>query len=153
MISNIVTKLTKRGTRMATFTLEDTTGSIECITFKYDDVAAAVVEDAIVRVKGKFEHGDRGNQIIVYEVEAIELSDEELRPLSFELRVPSSDLSQDRVAQLNRILASYPGRDYVALFVLQSDGRKFRAELPVTVDSRNSVMRSEIQSLFGAPVW
>jgi len=153
MISSVVTKLTKRGNRMATFNLEDTTGSIECITFKYDDVADAVVEDAIVKVKGKFEHGDRGNQIIVYEVEAIELSEEDLRPACFELRVPSSELSQDRVAQLNRILASYPGRDYVALFVLQSDGRKFRAELPVTVDSHNVIMRSEIQSLFGAPVW
>jgi hypothetical protein len=73
MVSTVVTKLTKRGTRMATFTLEDTSGSIECITFKYDDCAAALVEDAIVKVKGKFEHGDRGNQIIVYEVESIEL--------------------------------------------------------------------------------
>ena len=39
MISNVATKLTKRGTKMATFTLEDTTGSIECICFKYDDFA------------------------------------------------------------------------------------------------------------------
>ena len=39
MISNVVTKLTKRGTKMATFTLEDTTGHVECICFKYDDNA------------------------------------------------------------------------------------------------------------------
>ena len=106
-----------------------------------------------MKVKGKFEHSDRGNQIIVYEVEVLELNEEDARPQSLELRVPSSDLNQDRVTQLNRILESYPGRDYVALFVLQSDGRKFRAELPVTVDSRNPIMRSEIQDLFGAPVW
>ncbi len=56
MISNVVTKLTKRGTKMATFTLEDTTGSIECICFKYDDYADAIQEDAIVKIKGKFEH-------------------------------------------------------------------------------------------------
>ena len=153
MISNVVTKLTKRGTRMATFTLEDTTGSVECITFKYDDVAESVVEDAIVKVKGKFEHGDRGNQIIVYEVETIELSEDAMKPKQFELRVPSSDFNQERVQRLNRILASYPGRDYVVIFVLQSDGRKFRAELPVTVDSHNIIMKSEIQDLFGAPVW
>ena len=153
MVSNVVTKLTKRGTRMATFTLEDTTGSIECITFKYDECGEAVVEDAIVKVKGKFEHSDRGNQIIVYEVEAIELSEEAARPVQFEMRVPSADFTQDRVQRLNRILESYPGRDYVVLFVLQADGRKFRAELPVTVDSRNPILRSEIQDLFGAPVW
>ena len=134
-------------------TLEDTTGSVECITFKYDDVAESVVEDAIVKVKGKFEHGDRGNQIIVYEAETLELSEEAARPVQFELHVPSSDFNQERVQRLNRILASYPGRDYVVIFVLQSDGRKFRAELPVTVDSRNAILRSELQDLFGAPVW
>ena len=51
MISNVVTKLTKRGTKMATFTLEDTTGHVECICFKYDDNAEAIQEDAIVKVK------------------------------------------------------------------------------------------------------
>ena len=30
---------------------------------------------------------------------------------------------------------------------------EFRAELPVTVDSRNVILRSEIQDLFGAPVF
>ena len=153
MVSNVVTKLTKRGTRMATFTLEDTTGSIEGLTFKYDDCGAALVEDAIVKIKGKFEHSDRGNQIIAYEVEALELTEESARPVQFELRVAMSDFNQQRVQQLNRILSSYPGRDYVAVFVEQADGHKFRAELPVTVDSRNSILRSEIQDLFGAPVW
>ncbi|MBR0404080.1 MAG: DNA polymerase III subunit alpha [Eggerthellaceae bacterium] len=149
MVSAVVTKLTKTGNRMATFTLEDTTGSVECITFKYSDMAEAIVEDAIVKVKGKFEHGDRGNQIIVYEAEGIELSEDALHPLQMELRVPSSDFDQERVARLNRILSSYPGRDSVAILVLQSDGRKFRAELPVTVDSRNVILRSEVQDLFG----
>ena len=41
----------------------------------------------------------------------------------------------------------------VVLFVQQADGRKFRAELPVSVDSRSPVMRSEIQDLFGSQVW
>ncbi|MBO4352703.1 MAG: DNA polymerase III subunit alpha, partial [Eggerthellaceae bacterium] len=152
MVSNVVTKLTKTGNRMATFTLEDTSGQIECITFKYADVADAIVEDAIVKVKGKFEHGDRGNQIIVYEADVIELSEEGAQPQQLELRVVSSDFNQERVLRLNRILESYPGRDSVAILVQQSDGRRFRAELPVTVDSRNAILRSEIQDLFGAPV-
>ena len=53
MISNVATKLTKRGTKMATFTLEDTTGSIECICFKYDDFAEVIQEDVIAKIKGK----------------------------------------------------------------------------------------------------
>ena len=50
MVSGVVTKLTKRGTKMATFNLEDTTGHIECICFKYDENAEAIQEDAIVKI-------------------------------------------------------------------------------------------------------
>ena len=153
MVSNVTIKLTRTGKHMATFMLEDTTGSIEALTFKYDDMSDIIVEDAIVKVKGKFEHGDRGNQIIIYEAEALELNEEDARPKQFELRVPASSFDAPRVQKLNRILQEYPGRDYVVLFVLQNDGRRFRAELPVTVDSTNNIMKSEIQDLFGAVVW
>ncbi len=152
MVSGVAVKLTKRGTKMATFNLEDTTGHIECICFKYDENAEAIQEDAIVKVKGKFEHNDRGNQIMAFEVEVIELNEEDARPSHLELKVASSELDQTKSLRLNRILQSYPGRDGVVLFVQQTDGRKFRAELPVAVDARSPVMRSEIQDLFGHAV-
>ncbi len=117
MMSTVVTKLTKRGTKMATFTLEDTTGHIECICFKYDENAEAIQEDAIVKIKGKFEHSDRGNQIMAFEVEAIELNEEDARPSHLELKVSSADFDQATSLRLNRILKSYPGRDGVVLFV------------------------------------
>ena len=148
MVGNVATKLTKRGTKMATFTLEDTTGSIECICFKYDDFAEAIYEDAIVAVKGKFEHSDRGNQIIAYEVKAIDLSEEDVRPPLLELRLASRELDQGTTVQLSRILRSFPGRDGVVLLVAHADGRRFRAELPVAVDAGNSQLAAEIKGLF-----
>ena len=138
---------------MATFTIEDATGFVECISFKYDKFASAIVEDAIVQIKGKFEHGDRGNQIICYDIETLEFSEEDAGPSSLELHVPARDFNQTRVMRLNRILQSYPGHDYVVLIVRQADGRRFRAELPCTVDSSSMAMKSEIQDLFGAIVW
>ncbi|MEE0845475.1 MAG: DNA polymerase III subunit alpha [Eggerthellaceae bacterium] len=153
MVSNVVVKLTKRGTKMATFTLEDTTGSIEAICFKYEDYADAIHEDAIVKIKGKFEHNDRGNQILAYEVESIELSEEDAIPQHLEINLQMGDFNQTTSLRLNRILKSYPGRDGVVLMLKQDDGRKFRAELPVTVDATSQVMLSEIQDLFGRPVW
>lgn len=152
MVSNVVVKLTKRGTKMATFTLEDTTGHMECICFKYDDFAEVIQEDVIAKVKGKFEHNDRGNQIMVFEAESIELSEEDALPSHLELRINSAEFDPTRSLRLNRILRSYPGRDGVVLFVQQSDGRKFRAELPVSVDARSVVMKSEINELFGRAV-
>ena len=80
MVSNVVVKLTKRGTKMATFTIEDTTGHMECICFKYEDNAECIQEDVIAKIKGKFEHNDRGSQIMVFEMEAIELSEDDVRP-------------------------------------------------------------------------
>lgn len=153
MVSNVVVKLTKRGTKMATFTLEDTTGHIEGLCFKYEENAEALQEDAIVKIKGKFEHSDRGNQIMVFEAEVLELSEDDALPVRLELRVPMSELDQTKSQRLNRILRSYPGRDSVVLFVQQAGGRKFRAELPITVDSASATMKSELQELFGSAVW
>jgi DNA polymerase III subunit alpha len=152
MVSNVVTKLTKRGTKMATFDLEDTTGHVACICFKYEENAEAIHEDAIIKVKGKFEHNDRGDQVMVFEAEVLELSEEDARPTRLELSVPMSDFDQTKSQRLNRILRSYPGKDGVVLFVRQNDGHKFRAELPVTVDSASPIMRSELHDLFGANV-
>ena len=137
---------------MATFTLEDTTGHIECICFKYEDYADVIQEDVIAKVKGKFEHSDRGNQIMAFELEAIELNEEDARPSHLELRLSSAEFDQTKSLNLSRILRSYPGRDGVVLFIQQSDGRKFRAELPVSVDARSPIMRSEISELFGRAV-
>ena len=90
---------------------------------------------------------------MAFEVEAIELNEADARPSHLELKVSSADFNQATSQRLNRILKSYPGRDGVVLFVSQGDGRKFRAELPVTVDARSQIMLSEIQDLVGRPVW
>ena len=58
-----------------------------------------------------------------------------------------------RSMHLNRILRNYPGRDGVVLYVSHSDGHTYRADLPLSVDSRNQTMRSELRELFGMPVW
>ena len=155
MISAVATKLTKTGKRMATFTLEDTTGSVECICFKYDDYSKALVEDAIVQIKGKYEVGDRGNQLMAYEIEKLELREEEERhgPLTVQISIQQRDMSQDSMTFLTQILKRYPGRDGVVLYVHQSDGRKFRAELPLTIDAHNAGVFNELRALFGRKVW
>ncbi len=149
LIANVTVKMTKRNTKMATFELEDTTGHIECICFDYEKFAEDIHEDAIVKLKGKFEHSDRGNQAIIYEVESIEFDEADKGPAHLELRVASTDFNQTKSAKLKRILSQYPGRDGVVLFVAQSDGRKFRAELPLTVDASSMPLRTELCDLFG----
>ena len=155
MISGVGTRLTKKNKKMATFTLEDTTGQVEAICFDYDKNADALFEDAIVQVKGKFEHTDRGNQMICYEVKEIELSEADANrlPEKLELRIGAGDFSQTVSIQLGQLLKQFPGHDGVVLFVSQNDGRCFRAELPTTVDAHNSALLSRIAALFGRAVW
>ncbi len=68
------------------------------------------------------------------------------------IRLDSREFDAAKSQRLNSILSSFPGRDGVVLMVHQSDGRKFRAELPVTVDSESDVLRTEISRLFGRVV-
>ncbi len=154
MIADVSTRQTKRGTTMAIFQLEDATGMIECIVFDFEKYSDVVYEDAIVKVRGTFEVNDRGNQIIAREVSLLELAEEaqQKAPGHLEIALHSSEFDQNRSAHLNRILKSFPGRDGVVLLVDQSDGRKFRAELPLKVDSSSPVLRGELQQLFGRAV-
>ncbi|ACV23147.1 DNA polymerase III subunit alpha [Slackia heliotrinireducens] len=153
LISTVQIKMTKKGKKMATFVMEDTTGFVDCVCFKYDEFKDAIEEDAIVKVKGKFEHSERGDQLMAFEVERLDVDSMKQGPSSLQIMLQSSDLNSMTSAQLNNVLANYPGRDPVVLLVQQSDGRKFRAELPVTVDAANNLMYSEIMSVFGRPVW
>lgn len=153
MVSAVSQRLTRRNTKMASFTLEDTTGHIECVCFKFEENEEALQEDSIIKVKAKFERSDRGRQLLVYEAKVLELNESDAGPSHLELKIASSEFNQSASVRLSRILSSYPGRDGVVLFINQNDGRKFRAELPMTVDSRNGGLLSEIQDLFGRPVW
>lgn len=155
MISGISKRPTKKGTMMATYQLEDATGMVECITFDYAKFEDVIREDAVVKVKGKFEPSDRGNQIVAFEVSELELegdSEAAFGPTHLEINLRSNEFDQTSSLKLNRILNSFPGRDGVVLMIQQTDGRKFRAELPVTVDARSAILRNELCDLFGRAV-
>ena len=152
MISGVSTRMTRRNTKMCSFSLEDTTGHVDCVCFNYDDNASYIQEDAVVAIKGKFEVTDRGNQIIAYEVNPVELdeSDANRVPDCLRISIAARDFNQTTSINLSRILNKYPGHDGVELYVTQSDGRRFRAVLPLMVDSHNALLLSDVSSLFGA---
>jgi DNA polymerase-3 subunit alpha len=92
---------------------------------------------------------------MAFEVERIELPDApgEQKPRTVELSVQQHDLSQSNLQFLTQILKKYPGQDGAVLYVRQQDGRKFRAELPLTVDSHNRNFYQELHQLFGRKIW
>ena len=155
MVSETNIRRTKRGTLMVSFTLEDTSGHIECVCFDYEKNQAAIQEDAIITCKGKFEVNDRGSQILVYEAKPLELSEEDMNvgPIQMELTIATRELNSITSDKLMRILKTHPGKDPVILYVKQENGKRMRAELPLTIDSGNTHLKAHLADLFGRPVW
>ena len=155
MVSETNIRRTKRGTLMASFTLEDTSGHIECVCFDYEKNQAAIQEDAIITCKGKFEVNDRGSQILVYEAKPLELSETDMNvaPMQLELTLATRELNSVSSDKLMRILKAHPGKDPVILYINEENGKRMRAELPLTTDSNNSHLKAHLADLFGRPVW
>ena len=155
MVSETNIRRTKRGTLMASFTLEDTSGHIECVCFDYEKNQAAIQEDAIITCKGKFEVNDRGSQILVYEAKPLELSEADMSvaPMQLEITLATRELNSVSSDKLMRILKAHPGKDPVILYINEENGKRMRAELPLTTDSSNSHLKAHLADLFGRPVW
>lgn len=155
MVSEVNTKRTKRGTLMATFLLEDLAANIECICFDYEKFSDVLAEDAVIAARGKFEVSDRANQLIVYEIEKLELTEEQknAKPICLELQVQSNELNPVASSRLFEILNGHPGNDPIVLFVTQTDGNRMRAELPMTIDAHNHSLKANLHDLFGREIW
>ena len=162
MVAEVSKRVTKKGDPMAIVRLEDMEGEAtvvmfpkvykECESFLYgetDPETGAVLADSFIRVHGKLERSDRGDQIIAQEVLPLELNEETNRPKVFEVMIPSSRFSQGSMARLAAILASNPGGDRVEIFVEQSDGQTMRAEIPARVNARSIPLIAETKAIVG----
>ena len=159
----VAKKVTKNGDQMAIVTLEDMEGEISLVVFPktYKECAAALegdvdpetgerMGDVFIKVTGKLERGDRGNQIIASSIVSMELSEKTNRPKVIEVSMSSRMLSMARMEQLQAILARYSGMDRVELLVEAVGGDLMRMELPARVDARNMVLMAEVEDLVGS---
>ena len=165
MIGKPEIKITKSGKRMALFSLEDTSGAVDCVCFDIDRKdkesgrakGEAIAEDNVVRVRGKYEIGDGRRQILVDEVSIISLPDDSAsapetgKPFLVVLQAPR-DMEGTKSMRLNQTLKLFPGSDPVVVLVMRSDGRKYRSELPVKVDAQNVALRASVRDIFGRDV-
>ena len=162
MVSSVGKRVTKNGDPMAIVQLEDMEGEATIVVFpktykaaesylygETDPETGAVLTDAFIRVKGKLERSDRGDQIIAQEILPLELNDEANRPKVFEIMVPSARFSQGNMARLATVLTTNPGGDRVELFIEQSDGQTMRAEIPARVNARSIPLIAEVKGIVG----
>ncbi len=162
MVAEVSKRVTKKGDPMAIARLEDMEGEAtivifpkaykECEKYLYgetDPETGAVLSDAFIRVRGKLERSDRGDQIIAQEVAPLELNEESNRPKVFEVMIPSSRFSQGNMARLATLFTTNPGGDRVELFIEQGDGQTMRAEIPARVNARSIPLIAEAKAIVG----
>lgn len=162
MVSGVGKRVTKNGDPMAIVQLEDMEGEATVVVFpktykqcegylygEVDPETGAQLSDAFIRVKGKLERSDRGDQIIAQEIEPLVLSEESNRPKVFEIMVPSSRFSQSNMARLATVLNTNPGGDRVELFIEQANGQTMRAEIPTRVNARSIPLIAEVKGIVG----
>ncbi len=162
MVADVQVKTTQKGSNMAIVRLEDMEAGVDCVFWsttweKYREVVQLELETGeipVIHVRGKLERSDRGAQVIVYEVDQLVADGgggqgAARGPAAMSIHVRSEMFSNETMRQLSAIFDNYPGAQPVTLFIEQADGRKFRAELPVSVNCASQEMIARVGELVG----
>ncbi len=137
VVTGLRERTTKKGSRMAMFTVEDLTGGIECICFSeaYLACEAMLKSDDAVVVHGKARpEGEGEDKVVRIRVERVEkLEDVREREACFlTVTVAPESLTRARIARLRELLGTHPGRCRAYLKVR----RENRWEAVIRMDDR-----------------
>jgi len=153
---------TKSGNQMMFATLDDVEGQVEMLVFKADESAsAAVIEpDAIVVVRGRLDHKDRGEtKLVVQEAERFEPDAAEIAAAPtvssgpsgpFEVEIEATMLTLAMVDELKAVLEHHKGEAEVHLAIRSGAAEPRRFLLGERYRVRPSGrLRSELDHVLG----
>jgi DNA polymerase-3 subunit alpha len=141
-------KYTRKGDLMAVFQLEDLETSVEVMVFPKPmaDHGYKLRDDTIVCIRGRVDARDDQPKLMAMEVSVPELVFDGAPPLR--LRLAPSQVSEDVVSNLQRLLADHPGQSQVFLH-LGDAGKVLRLPDRFCVDLTRGLM-GELKATFGA---
>ena len=121
-IAGIVTGLrplkTKRGDRMAVFTLEDEAAKVEAVVFPeaFGRFGVLVADDAMLLVRGKYEKGEESSRLVVSEITPLEVVREKA-VRGVEIRLAGKGLEGPTMRELVHVLERHQGDRRVSVVV------------------------------------
>ncbi len=120
MLVGVVNKMTKKGTPMGTAMLEDLYGSIELVCFSktYERLRPLWQNETAVSVTGTVRQGENSISINVDDIKPFEAADANTRKLCCYFSLAD----KGKAAELEEIVAAYPGNDYI--YVKNTDDNK-----------------------------
>ena len=147
---------TKSGSQMMFATLDDVEGQVEMLVFKADqpDSAAAVIEaDAVVLVRGRLDHKDRGEtKLVVQEAERFEPDEAEIAKASsaanapsepLRLRIDAAKCTPGLLEELKAVFEHHKGEADVHLAVTPGEGE------PTKLVARRPLPRAQQRAACG----
>ena len=155
---------TKSGSQMMFATLDDVEGQVEMLVFKADQAesAGAIETDAVVLVRGRIDHKDRGEtKLVVQEAERFEPDVEEMARASAAAATPAEPLkltidsgsleNPHLIEELKTVFADHKGDAEVYLAIPGRDGKAREWKLGEEFKVRHSSkLRAELDHVLGA---
>jgi DNA polymerase-3 subunit alpha len=145
---------TKKGDRMAVFTLEDAQGGVEVVAFPETFTRAAPLLDngTLIVVRGKFERDEESSRLQATEVFPLDSLRERLaRSVRIHL---NGDCTRQKLEALWDLLAAHHGDRPVAIELdVDGDGRRLRVSADVTTQIRvrpSEQLLAAVEQLCGA---
>jgi DNA polymerase-3 subunit alpha len=151
---------TKSGSQMMFATLDDVEGQVEMLVFKADEAesAAVIQPDAIVVVRGRIDHKDRGEtKLVVQEAQRFEPDQAEIEKAGkpapaatpvgpFEVPIDLGRWSDELCEELKAVFEHHKGDQEVHLVV---DGRRYRIGERYHVKP-SGLLRSDVDDVLSA---
>ncbi|MDA8207683.1 MAG: OB-fold nucleic acid binding domain-containing protein, partial [Actinomycetota bacterium] len=137
VLGGVVTALsrryTKRGELMASFVLEDLSGSIDVFVFPKTmaEYGAMLADDKVVLVKGRINQREDERTFVAMSIEEVEAAAAEE---ALEIRLDPGQATRALLSRIRSVLVNHPGRTGVLLRVGEN-AFDLSAELKVAVDS------------------
>jgi DNA polymerase-3 subunit alpha len=149
IVTDLRTKIDKKGNTMAFFTIEDFTGKGECIIFSdaFSKYSNLIRVDDIIGVTGKGESAGDKIKIIVEMVTSINKINYD-RHISIEI-IPEL-LKQSDILQAKKSIENYPGKCQLVFKVVDSsssENKVYRAKKFLV--NPNDKLLQELKSIFG----
>jgi DNA polymerase-3 subunit alpha len=141
---------TRKGDRMAVFTLEDAQGGVEVIAFPeaYQRAASLIETGRMVLVRGKLERDDESLRVLASEIVPIDTVQERLaREVKIRIRKPAGEVVQ----ALLEIVSRHRG-DRRLSFEIETDAPRLRVSLDVTAQIRvrpSPTLIAEVEQVVG----
>jgi DNA polymerase-3 subunit alpha len=154
---------TKSGSQMMFATLDDVEGQVEMLVFKADQAesATAIEPDAIVLVRGRIDHKERGEtKLVVQEAERFEPDEEEIarapatkntatEPLRLTIDATKLEDPAGIVEDLKSLFEHHRGNAAVHVAIANGDGESSELKLGDEFRVRPSSLRAELGHMPG----